>query len=621
MRRIETLGVANRRILREAFGYRNIRQAMRDYDVETQDEAYELMREQYNVVALNEQTNRRNERRLEIQAREQHRDLFRTVQEEIGERQAREQHRGLFRTVQEEMGEKQAREQHRGLFRNVQEEMEEKQAREEHRRLFRNVQEEINKTGMVIKTDTYNGVYDQYVIDKSIFAFLTHWTEEKPYPLTNEQMINVTSIMNNYFSLKLKKYSKGFIRCYVVIEFLCFNTKRDETYGSFVMNRTLQRIDSNNIQEIQEHMRTEAIRQFNNINEIDYVYVYGINSIYLNVINYNPLSGSSYKPLPKCIENTHSIVNIKNEDNQCFLWCCIASRHLPNHHAERVNHYIQYKNEFKYDEEDMPMKINKISKFEKQNNVSINVYMLDDDEKTKIPVHISKQKTNEVINLFIHDGHYSLIKNFSRFCGNDKKNVCPNCLKCYSNIKYFKIHLDMCKDLNENGSYVKMPDEDTITKFTDFSKQKRLPVVIYADFEASLEKHHDDKKKYITSKHVANSYRIRIISDVKLGVNLNYTYVGEDANNHFVKTITDLGETITKRLREISSINLKPKLNKEEEISFKEAYDCSLCGGKLGNDKVRDHCPFTGKFCGAWTTRVSNPVRYPRFRASASGKS
>ena len=206
-----------------------------------------------------------------------------------------------------------------------------------------------------------------------------------------------------------------------------------------------------------------------------------------NVLQYNPLVGSSYKELPDFIKNTKSIINIKNTDDKCFIWSCLASRKNVPKNAERVKQYEPFLNEFKYDDKDMPMTINKISKFEKDNNVNVNVYMLESEtSKTKIPIHISKQKNNELINLFLHDGHYSWIKTFSRFCGGQQEYNCPRCIKGYKNTLCYKNHIEMCQDLNENGSATKMPIEGSFTKFNDYRKKKRVPVVMYADFESSL---------------------------------------------------------------------------------------------------------------------------------------
>ena len=37
--------------------------------------------------------------------------------------------------------------------------------------------------------------------------------------------------------------------------------------------------------------------------------------------------GGLYIKLPNFIKNKKACVNIKNNDNKCFLWCLLASRH------------------------------------------------------------------------------------------------------------------------------------------------------------------------------------------------------------------------------------------------------------------------------------------------------
>ena len=52
-----------------------------------------------------------------------------------------------------------------------------------------------------------------------------------------------------------------------------------------------------------------------------------IDSHYLNVTLYKPLNGSSYIKLPAKLGNSRKgLINLKNEDNECFRWCHI--RHL-----------------------------------------------------------------------------------------------------------------------------------------------------------------------------------------------------------------------------------------------------------------------------------------------------
>ena len=43
---------------------------------------------------------------------------------------------------------------------------------------------------------------------------------------------------------------------------------------------------------------------------------------HLNISSYRPLSGSTYSKLPKELSHPmKGLINIKNDDNKCFLWC------------------------------------------------------------------------------------------------------------------------------------------------------------------------------------------------------------------------------------------------------------------------------------------------------------
>lgn len=57
MRTIQTLGKVNQRILKNAFGFKTIRDAKKSFDVDTNTDAYELMRELYNLAIMDIRTN------------------------------------------------------------------------------------------------------------------------------------------------------------------------------------------------------------------------------------------------------------------------------------------------------------------------------------------------------------------------------------------------------------------------------------------------------------------------------------------------------------------------------------------------------------------------------------
>ena len=50
-------------------------------------------------------------------------------------------------------------------------------------------------------------------------------------------------------------------------------------------------------------------------------------NFYLNIVSYVPLKGRSYLPLPEELRNSRKgLINIKNDDNECFRWCHV--RHI-----------------------------------------------------------------------------------------------------------------------------------------------------------------------------------------------------------------------------------------------------------------------------------------------------
>ena len=62
-----------------------------------------------------------------------------------------------------------------------------------------------------------------------------------------------------------------------------------------------------------------------------------IESQYINISIYRPLSGSSYIDLPVELRSPRKgLINIKNKDEKCFLWCHVRHTNLLNKHPERI---------------------------------------------------------------------------------------------------------------------------------------------------------------------------------------------------------------------------------------------------------------------------------------------
>ena len=57
----------------------------------------------------------------------------------------------------------------------------------------------------------------------------------------------------------------------------------------------------------------------------------------LHTVRYNPLRGETYIPLPKELANKTAIINMKNTDNQCFLWCILRALNPKDRNSERLD--------------------------------------------------------------------------------------------------------------------------------------------------------------------------------------------------------------------------------------------------------------------------------------------
>ena len=63
-----------------------------------------------------------------------------------------------------------------------------------------------------------------------------------------------------------------------------------------------------------------------------------IESFYINIANYEPLSGITYIPMSKELNNSmKGLINIKNKDLKCFMWCHIRLVNPTDSHPERIN--------------------------------------------------------------------------------------------------------------------------------------------------------------------------------------------------------------------------------------------------------------------------------------------
>ena len=60
--------------------------------------------------------------------------------------------------------------------------------------------------------------------------------------------------------------------------------------------------------------------------------------LYINASIHNPSSDSSYIPLPEKLRNSmKGLINLKNKDHECFMWCHVRLINPLNSHPERIH--------------------------------------------------------------------------------------------------------------------------------------------------------------------------------------------------------------------------------------------------------------------------------------------
>ena len=59
-------------------------------------------------------------------------------------------------------------------------------------------------------------------------------------------------------------------------------------------------------------------------------------SLCLHTVKYEPLGGSSYIPLPKFLAAKKVIINLKNEDDECFKWALTRALNPVEKNSEHI---------------------------------------------------------------------------------------------------------------------------------------------------------------------------------------------------------------------------------------------------------------------------------------------
>ena len=388
-------------------------------------------------------------------------------------------------------------------------------------------------------------------------------------------------------------------------------------------------LESTDLHEIYEEMTDEIEEEIQKVQEAEgsgWVFV-EVENLTLHITKYDPLNAGSYTDLPEALKKKQAIINMKNEDNECFKWCVLRALNPTNSHPERIDKDLKSKQDtlnmkgIRY-----PVDFRGIDRFEKQNpEISILLLGYNKDEGV-YPLKLSKYtgSKHDITLLLIKDGensHYCLVKNLSALLTsqiNDHKGrryFCLNCLNGFNTPESLNKHKEYC--YNNECVKINMPPQGTYLRFKNFLYSEKAPFAIYADFESlikPLDNCNPDPNKSYTNKYQKHepssiSYYIKSFNESVYKSRLRmYTQTkpeDPDAAYVFIKWLED-------DVKNIANIENKEMIFMEEDKEqFNKASDCWICGNHLGNDRVRDHCHYTGRYRGASHNSCNLKYRIP----------
>ena len=491
-----------------------------------------------------------------------------------------------------------------------------KEAVEEHKRFFTPRKE----------ASAFKNYTNQYVIDGVPgYGPMEFLADAKPA---------IVNIFNSNRNIKIRLYLNCLMKRvdsdgFTAIKPFAFHSKGNKI---ILKSTDLNEIYEEIVEEIEEEIQKAQEAEGSGWTFVE------VENLELHTIRWDPLNTGSYIPLDSYLANKKSLINMQNEDEECFKWSVLRALNPKDTNPQRIDKDLKNKQDtinmegIKY-----PVVFRGIDRFESQNpNISISVLSYNEKNKTINPLKISnytgcehdivllllKEEVKEENGKIKEKTHYVLVKNQSALIASQinnhkgTRNICLNCFNGFSTKEALNKHKEYC--YNNECVRLSMPPAGTYLKFKNFIHSEKTPFAIYADFE-SLIKNIDNcdpdpnksyTKKYQKHEPISFSYYIKCFIDgVYKPILRKYTKTKPEDVDAMDVFISWLEEDV----KAIANIEPKEMIFTEEDIEqFNKASDCWICGESLGNDRVRDHCHFTGRYRGPAHNSCNLKYRKPK---------
>ena len=361
-----------------------------------------------------------------------------------------------------------------------------------------------------------------------------------------------------------------------------------------------------------------------------------VEKLVLHTTRWEPVNAGSYIELPQELKNRKAIINMKNQDDKCFMWSVLRALNPKDKNAERIDNDLKNKvDTLNMEGIQYPVSLRGIDRFEHLNpEISITVLGYNKEEKV-YPLKVSKYTgcNHDIVLLLIKDGeksHYCLVKNISALLSsqinnnNHKRYFCLNCFNSFKSPDSLDKHKEYC--YNNECVKISMPPPNTFLRFKNFRYSEKAPFAIYADFESLIkpldncdpDPNRSYTKKYQKHEPISFCYYIECFNNTLCKEIFNDDTKRKQLKS-YIKTKPEDPDAIDVFIKWLEDdvkflANIKKKkmvFTKENKRQFNMASDCWICGEELGNDRVRDHCHYTGCYRGAAHNSCNLKYRKP----------
>ncbi|CAG0892350.1 unnamed protein product [Darwinula stevensoni] len=415
----------------------------------------------------------------------------------------------------------------------------------------------------------------------------------------------------DFFSKYFQQINRQALKVQVVLSVHChrFTLEGRETMIMFIRTEPVSMMGENdNLEERVRQIGQNLSRRLDKAENQGSGWSYDrVEDFIIEVTRFEPIKGSKFVQLPVSLRPLQSLINPRNDDDMCFLFCLAMSDHPPKDgHFDRIEGFRKYFAEYDVRGLNFPVSPTQVPIFEKRNGRAITILGFEgardkgkQDRVYVISASTMPESLSRIFLLLLEEGHYVLIKNLRGFLNHFRKSRCYRyCDRCLVGLSYkssYDKHRRLC--LTHAAAAIRMPEQEkSILEFNAYKKCLRLPMVAYADFECILSKCVEGGSDRL-HKHLPFCYHLLVI-DFFGHVWTEVSYTGEDCVSHFLMTLFILRDAAKKHVLERE----KPLVvsTQEREAILKQP-ECVICGKSFlpEEEKHIDHCHVTGEIRGA----------------------